>query len=349
MRSIYVGSESEYSGKSLVCLCLGKELQNRGVKVGYFKPYGTLPCMECNQIVDEDVVYMKAHIGLGNSLEDLCPVVYSHDMKLKIYRGETEGYRDRILDSYKKVSADKEVMLIGGGRSMYEGLSFGYSAMELIEDTGSEVIMIEKYDESRGLDSLIDIKERLGDSLLGLIINRIEPENMEYIRKNVTPFIERFGINMLGAMPNDIVLAAISVRDLANGIGGRVYTAEDKLDELVYHFKVGAMTLEAASARFRKVSNKAVITGGDRVDLQVAALETPTKCLVLTGGMTPHPLIMSKADELQVPIIVVPYDTLTTVEKIHAIAGKPRIRETAKIDRALKLFRDGVDIEKLGF
>ncbi len=37
--------------------------------------------------------------------------------------------------------------------------------------------------------------------------------------------------------------------------------------------------------------NMAVITGGDRTDLQLAALETSTTCLILTGSISPDPLI----------------------------------------------------------
>jgi len=44
---------------------------------------------------------------------------------------------------------------------------------------------------------------------------------------------------------------------------------------------VGAMGQEQALNFLEVKANKAVITGGDRADVQLAALETSTKCLIL--------------------------------------------------------------------
>ena len=53
----------------------------------------------------------------------------------------------------------------------------------------------------------------------------------------------------------------------------------------------------------RKARNKAVITGGDRADIQLAALETSTKCIVLTGDLYPNAIILARAQECGVPIV----------------------------------------------
>jgi len=58
---------------------------------------------------------------------------------------------------------------------------------------------------------------------------------------------------------------------------------------------VGAMNVDSALAHFRRQPNKAVITGGDRPDIQLAALETSTRCLILTGNLPPNPLIIGRA------------------------------------------------------
>ena len=49
---------------------------------------------------------------------------------------------------------------------------------------------------------------------------------------------------------------------------------------------LGAMGAELALKFFRTKPDKIVITGGDRADIQLAALETDTKCLVLTGNLS---------------------------------------------------------------
>ena len=42
MKNIYVTSVDRYSGKTAVCLALGKRLQAANVKVGYLKPLPNL-------------------------------------------------------------------------------------------------------------------------------------------------------------------------------------------------------------------------------------------------------------------------------------------------------------------
>jgi len=96
----------------------------------------------------------------------------------------------------------------------------------------------------------------------------------------------------------------------------------------------------AALGYFQRIHNQAVITGGHRADIQLAALETSTHCLVLTGDQTPNQIIIARARDAGVPIIVASYDTLTTVEKLEAVLGRIRIREAPKVKRAQEFMRD---------
>jgi BioD-like phosphotransacetylase family protein len=90
-----------------------------------------------------------------------------------------------------------------------------------------------------------------------------------------------------------------------------------------------------------------VITGGHRADIQLAALETSTKCLVLTGDQTPNEIIIARARELGVPIILVHHDTLATVEKLESVLGRIRIREDRKVQRARELLRDRLNVRRI--
>lgn len=82
---------------------------------------------------------------------------------------------------------------------------------------------------------------------------------------------------------------------------------------------VGAMTLEGAIRYLRRSADKAVILGGDRADLALAALETSTSVLILTGGLYPDVKVLARAEEKGVPVILVHYDTYTTIEKLSRV------------------------------
>jgi len=98
---------------------------------------------------------------------------------------------------------------------------------------------------------------------------------------------------------------------------------------------------------FRRTPRKCVITGGDRSDIQLAALETPTRCLILTGDLRPSHTVVARAEELGVPVLLVRGDTLTTVSTIDELLGKLRVREPRKIEHAIEQFEAHLDLAKL--
>jgi len=79
----------------------------------------------------------------------------------------------------------------------------------------------------------------------------------------------------------------------------------------------------------------------------LAALETSTRCLILTGNLHPSPIILSRAEELGVPMILVPHDTLTTVEIIERFFGKTRFHQEKKISRLTDLLELRFDFAAL--
>jgi BioD-like phosphotransacetylase family protein len=107
------------------------------------------------------------------------------------------------------------------------------------------------------------------------------------------------------------------------------------------------MSVDSALTYFRRKPNKAVITGGDRPDIQLAALETSTKCLILTGNLRPSPIILGRAEEVGVPMILVRQDTLTAVEVIERFFGKTRFHQEKKVQRFEEMLQDRFDYEQL--
>ncbi len=77
------------------------------------------------------------------------------------------------------------------------------------------------------------------------------------------------------------------------------------------------------------------------------ALETSTSVLVLTGNVRPAAQVIDRAEEREVPIILVPDDTLTTVERAERIFGHIRFKQAAKIERFTALLDQKFDFARL--
>ena len=107
------------------------------------------------------------------------------------------------------------------------------------------------------------------------------------------------------------------------------------------------MDVESALKYFRKTPNKAVITGGDRADIQMAALETSTRCLILTGNLYPSPAVIRRAEELDVPVLLTDMDTLSTVETTGEYFGRSRFQQPQKTERFMNMLNEYLDFAAL--
>jgi len=109
------------------------------------------------------------------------------------------------------------------------------------------------------------------------------------------------------------------------------------------------MSVEQMLPRVRRIpGSKAIITGGDRTDIQLVALETATtNCLILTGMLHPIPEVLRRAEENGVPVLLVHHNTMETVDSIERVYGKTRLGQKVKLEQFEALMEKHFDFERL--
>jgi uncharacterized protein len=340
MNALYITSLERYSGKTAVCLALGAHFKNAGRRVGYLKPLSLQPFRLGDRIVDEDAAFVRSTLDLTEEPWELSPVVVTPEIlrkRLETGMGDSEDLMNRVKSAYQSLVDRYDLILLEGGASLREGYVAGLPTVSVAETLSSCVLVVVKYrDDVRVLDDCLAARTRLENSFCGLMINRVPKESIDFVKQMAIPFLERHDIPVYGMIPDVRGLAALTVQELVDNLHAEILTRRTKLHGLVENIVVGAMTAEAALSRFRKQSNKAVITGGDRTDIQLAALETSTACLVLTGNLRPSPLVIKQAEEFGVPVLLVRQNTMETIEGTERIFGKTRLGQATK----LKLFQD---------
>ena len=349
MKSLYITSVERYSGKTAVSLALGKRFIKDGYKVGYLKPLSLQPWLSEGLIADEDAAFAKDVLNLKMEPWQLSPVVLTPELLHEhLSRKEEPDYVDKVKDAYEAASSGQDILILEGGGSLREGYVVGLPTPLVAKSLGSHVIVVVKYrDRVRIIDDTLTAHTRLGKALCGIIINRVPPEESRFVTDMVVPYLERKAISVFGIMPEDRALAALTVEEIVEVLEAEVLTEYYQPESMVQNLTVGAMTADAALSRFRKYSHKAVITGGDRTDIQLAALETSTVCLVLTGYLQPSPLVVKQAEEFGVPVLLVRTNTMETIERIETIYGKTRLGQTAKLEKFQNLMDDHVDYSRI--
>jgi hypothetical protein len=349
MTGIFVGSTETYAGKSLICIVIGLKLKQDGRRVGYFKPLGFLPARIEGRVVDEDAAFIREVLELPDLLEDLSPAIANDELYHRAIIGHGNGdLAGRIKQAYARLAQGREVMLVGGvGAVAVTGRAFDLDARRLAELLDCRGLLVAKYESERSVDGIFVGRDAFGARLAGVLLNDVPADQLTFVREDVMPYLEDAGIRVFGALPHDPVLRSVSVGELADHLNASILCCPEQREQLVEHFVVGAMNVESALRYFRRMPNKAVITGGDRSDIQLAALETASKCVVLTGDMRPSSRVVTRSQELRIPLLLAREDTLTVVDRIEWLLGRVRIRERSKIERATELAQEHIDFAAL--
>jgi BioD-like phosphotransacetylase family protein len=349
VKSLYITSVDNHSGKTATCLALGKQFLAKGYQVGYLKPLSMQPWMVEGKMADEDAAFVKQVLNLKLEPWEISPVVLTNDVLRAHLRGHEEfNFKEKLHAAYVKAQEGVDILLLEGGGSMREGYGVGLPTPAVSKEFGSCILGVVRYkDEIRLLDDALALHKRLTENFCGIIINRVPDNAKAFVSEIATPYLEKQGIAVFGQLPVQPGLEAMTVMELVQVLKAKVMTQNFNPEALVETLTVGAMTGEAALSRFRKYRNKAVITGGDRADIQLAALETSTACLILTGNLTPSPLILKQAEEARVAVLLVRENTMETVEAVERVFGRTRLGQTSKLEKFEKLVTENIDLPRL--
>ncbi len=345
--NLYVTSAETFSGKSAVCVGLGMRFRQDGLKAGYMKPVN-VNCPLCEGTgQDDDVMFAKQAFEMPEPPDLIGPVALTPARLEQQLRGPEFDFESKVKNAFEKLAAGRDVMVLEGGRSMREGYVVNLPPKRVIGLLNAQTMLVLKFDETLMMDRALSAHNYFAETLIGCVINEIPRNRMDWVRDLAAPFLARRGVPVLGMLMRERVLAAPSVRELTEGLGGEVLCCPEGMDELVEHMLVGAMSVEAALTYFRRQPNKAVITGGDRADIQLAALDTSTRCLILTGNLYPSPVVLNRAEELHVPVILTNRDTLQTTEIIEGFFGKSRFQQPQKINLFASMLKEHFNFDAL--
>lgn len=343
---LLIGSSEAYSGKTALVLGMAHHLQAQGLNIAYGKPLGTCLSSTPTGKVEEDVVFIAKTLNLPESkvLPTLLPLDQD-TITQRICGNDPTDYQQK-LEQYTHFNGHDLVLLEGAG-TLEEGKLFNLALPQIAQQLDAAIVLVSRFHSALIVDRLLVAKQQLGNRLVGVLINDVPLAQLEQVRTQIQPFLAEQGIEVLGILPRNDLLRSVSVGELVHQLKAEVLCRPDRLDLLVESLKIGAMNVNSALEYFRKARNMAVVTGGDRTDIQLAALETSTQCLILTGHIPPSPTILSRAEDLEIPILSVDLDTLTTVEIVDQAFGQVRLHEPIKVQSVYQMMAKHFDIERL--
>jgi len=340
-KCLLIGSTKAYSGKTAIALGIAHGLQEEGFILGYGKPLETNFREGQKDTTPTDVSFVTKMLKLSESQIRQTLLLLDEGTLHKHLRGEDRTNYPQSLQQYCAKEGE-DFVILEGPATLEEGSLFDLSLPQMADTLKASVLLVVRPIDLF-VDDILGAKRILRDRLLGVIINDVPSEQVEFVSTTVSPFLESQEIPVLGVLPRSALLRSVSVNELVHRLKAEVLCRPDRLDLMVESLAIGAMNVSSAMKYFRKSRNMAVITGGDRTDIQLAALESSTQCLILTGHLPPSPLVLSRAEEVEIPILSVDLDTRTTVEVVDSTFGQVYIHEPIKVQSMMQLMVEHFD------
>jgi BioD-like phosphotransacetylase family protein len=350
-KTLYIASSNEFSGKTAICLGLALKFKEFGLRVSYLKPIApAISTIRAGHPADDDAQLLIESLGLPYPITTVVAGFLERRYLDKVSPEYKKSLLKKIDKAYAEVSKDADLVVVEGCRRFRDGIALGIDASSLSKRLGAKMIIVCKGGEDTVADKII-IEKMVTDmnqvELIGSIINNVPKTMIERVEGVVRPVLESKNVPVLGIIPEESGLTAPSVADIQATLQGEVLAGEENFERTVRHILVGAMTPSSALRFLRSVDDKVVVTGGDRADIALLALETDTSLLVLTGNMYPDIHVISKAREKNVPVILVPDDTYSTVSKIESVTGRIKPGDQKKINIARQICSSYIDWKKI--
>jgi BioD-like phosphotransacetylase family protein len=355
---VYIAATRQNDGKTMVCLGLLSALAQRFKAISYIKPVGQQYIIVDGEKIDEDAALMKELFNLDTYLPAMNPIsVPSGFTADYILHGSRDELVREIKEGFELVSRDKEMVLVEGTGHAGVGSVFDLSNADVAELLGCKAVIVTIGGIGRPIDEIMLNKamfDSRGVDVVGVIINKVEQNKYDKVNELVRRGLERKGLNVLGVIPFNQVLASPTIAEVLHHLKGTLIAGEKGLLTAVTKFVVVAMPSHTALDYF--VQGAMLITPGNREDIILAALARnmvePTSPrfisgIVLTCGIYPDRSVLRLAQQVHIPLIVVAEDTYTVASKIHSSVFKIRPEDTAKVMEATRLANRYVDVNRL--
>jgi BioD-like phosphotransacetylase family protein len=190
--------------------------------------------------------------------------------------------------------------------------------------------------------------------VIGVVFNKVYAHEVDKLRSFGGPFLERHGTRLLGVIPHSKTLSQPTLRDIVERVGGKVLSGEQSLQNRVARMLVGAMSPAYASDYFE--DGALLITGGDRLDMVLAALahsrqdspkSTKFSGLLLTCGVEPPPDVLEMLRSAEIPVIISEQDSCNVVSRVTQLQAKLSPADKVRINSVNDMVKRHVDIDAL--
>ncbi|MEW6302933.1 MAG: AAA family ATPase [Verrucomicrobiota bacterium] len=353
---VFIAATRQNDGKTTSSLGLLAALQQFYPRIGYIKPVGQRFVEIAEHKIDEDTVLMDQVYHLNCPLVDMSPIAVEPDFTRKYL--ESANYDilvRRIQKAFDRVAWEKDFVLCEGSGHAGVGSVFDLSNARVAKLLEAKVVIVSQGGIGRPIDEVAlnqALFEKEGVEIIGVIINKVIGNKLDYITEFARKGLKRKGLELLGVLPLQPILSRPTTDLIQEALDAEMLNQPERVHNIVHDVVVGAMGVQNAMRHF--APGVMLITPGDREDIVLAASAALSSNgganmagIVLTGNLRPSEGVMKVIRNLPYPVLLAEDDSYAVASKVHDLIVKTRPIDTEKINVIRDLVAKHVDVKRI--
>ncbi len=220
-------------------------------------------------------------------------------------------------------------------------LPAGFPPGEAIQTLGGVVALVERSADLT-VDQVAALQKELGHAFAGLVLNAVPRARTAAIVNTLA----QKGIPTLALLPEDRLLSSPSIGEMAQALQAETLFADGCTEEVIERLTIASISGDPGQDYFARFGRQAVVVRCDKPDLQLAALNAGSRCLILSGGRMPLAYVSERAEAEGVPLLITGKGTVAALQALEALYLKSRFGPQ-KAERIGQLTAEHLDYDRL--
>lgn len=358
-RRLFVAATRMNDGKTTVSLGLFGALRSTGLDVGYIKPVAQRIIEMQGEQVDEDTRLLDAIYDVKIPVAAMSPVAIDANFTRRYLDAPDEMHpliSDRICRAFDRAAFKRDIVIIEGSGHAGVGSVFDCSNAANARMLGAKVVLVAAGGIGKPVDELamnLALFEKMGVECLGVILNKVHPEKMDFISDYGARGLARLGLPLLGVLPLRPNLAQPNLAQIVEEISGHwMHKPGPATGGRVAKVIIGAMSDRSIADHLRP--GTLVITPGDREDLLLAIMAASGLAghpvvagIILTNDLRPDARILEMLRQTAIPVVGTHEESFAVTTRINSMTVKTQPGDLDKIPVIENLILDHVDLRAL--
>ena len=356
-KRIFIAATRMNDGKTTVSLALFSALRALSRKVGFIKPVGQRFVEVEGHNIDEDTVLLDTIFDVKVPMQAMSPISI-HPTFTREYLDEPGDNHAELIDkmcrAFDRAAYEKDYIIIEGTGHAGVGSVFDLSNADVAKRLNAKVIIVARGGIGRPIDEIALNKalfEQAGVEVIGAIINKVEADKIDMVRKYASKALTRKGIPLLGCIPLEKTLTAPNLKQIVEELGARWLNhcpigGSERINKVI----IGAMAAKGLVDYLQP--GVLIITPGDREDIILSVIaaegiagEPVVSGIILTRDLMPHPKLMEMIAKTRIPVVISSEESYNVASKINNMMIKTQPSDKDKIPIIQNLITKNIDID----